>query len=137
MDSRLERPVLLFDGICNLCNRAVQFVIKHDRKKRFLFASLQSETGRKLIQNYAAGGKVVPDSMVLYYKGRFYTRSGAALRCAALLGGWPSVFAAGLIVPLFIRNIVYDWVAAKRYSWFGKKDECMMPAPDLKERFLP
>jgi predicted DCC family thiol-disulfide oxidoreductase YuxK len=132
-----ERPVLLFDGVCNLCNHAVQYVIKHDSRKRFLFASLQSHSGREIITAYTALGNTMPDSMVLFYKGKYYTRSGAALRSAWLTGGFTAMLAVGLIVPPFIRNIVYDWVAAHRYQWFGRKDECMVPTPGLTNRFLP
>lgn len=132
-----ERPVLLFDGVCNLCNHAVQYVIQRDSSRRFLFASLQSGSGIEIMANYKAAGNKVPDSMVLYFKGKYYTRSGAALRCAWLLGGFTAIWAVGLVVPPFIRNIVYDWVAANRYRWFGKTDACMVPAPGLKERFLP
>jgi len=132
-----ERPLLLFDGVCNLCNGAVQFIIRHDRRKRFLFASLQSATGIEVARQCTKGGKKLPDSMILLYKGQCYTRSGAALRIACLLG-WPwHLLSAGLIVPPFMRNIVYDRVAANRYRWFGKKEECMIPTPELQERFLP
>lgn len=137
MNISKERPVLLFDGVCNLCNRAVQYVIKHDTRRRFLFASLQSDTGHKIMDAYKAAGNKLPDSMVLYYKGKYYTRSGAALRSAWLMGGFTAIWAIGLIVPPFIRNIVYDWVACHRYKWFGQMDVCMVPAPELNDRFLP
>lgn len=136
MDTNIDRPVLFFDGVCNLCNHAVQFVIKHDHGERFLFASLQSAYAKsKMPEIQQALGKV-PDSMVLFYKGKYYVKSDAALHTARLLGGWSSLLAAGLVVPRFIRNTIYDGVARNRYRWFGRRDECMIPTPALKGRFL-
>lgn len=132
-----ERLILFFDGVCDLCNNAVTFVIRHDKQKRFLFAPLQSEAGKEALQALRAeGGKPAPDSIVLYYKGKYYLRSSAVLRAAKLLGGGLSLVSAFLIVPPFIRNTVYDWVARNRYRWFGKRDACMIPTPELKSRFL-
>lgn len=126
------RPVLFFDGVCNLCNRSVQFVIRHDKKKQFLFATLQSEWGQKAQKELPGNA---PDSFILFHKGRYYTRSGAALRVCRLLSGiWP-LFYAGIIIPRFIRDAIYEFVSRNRYKWFGKQ-ECMVPSPDLKARFL-
>jgi len=126
-----DRPILFFDGECNLCNGGVQFIIKRDRKKRFLFAALQSAAGAEAKQQ--SGGA---DSFILFYCGRYYTKSGAALRVARLMSGlWPMLY-AGIILPRFVRDWVYDIVARNRYKWFGKRNECMMPTPELRERFL-
>ena len=131
-----EGPVLFFDGVCNLCNRTVQFVIRRDKKKLFRFASLQSPAGQEALQLLAGEKGVSPDSVVLYYKGKFYIKSAAALKTAAFLGGIWRMAAAGWLLPRFIRNAIYDWIARHRYKWFGKKDACMLPSPELRERFL-
>jgi predicted DCC family thiol-disulfide oxidoreductase YuxK len=126
-------PVLFFDGECNLCNSSVQFVIKRDRKKLFRFAALQSEAGRQALTRYPGR---VPDSFVLLYKDRFYVKSDAALLVCRLLGGGMSLLYGFMVVPRFIRNAVYDMVSRNRYRWFGKRNECMIPTPELKSRFL-
>lgn len=134
--NREDSPVLFFDGVCNLCTRSVQFVIKHDKRQRFLFASLQSDIGKKAVEDIRAEKGYTPDSLVLLYKGRYYIKSGAALHTARLLGGWLQLAAIFLVIPRFISNAVYDLVAKNRYRWFGRQDECMVPAPALKSRFL-
>jgi predicted DCC family thiol-disulfide oxidoreductase YuxK len=131
-----DRPILFFDGYCNLCTRSVQFVIRHDRQQQFLFASLQSKAGKEALAELMRQNDKVPDSLVLYYKGRYYTQSDAALRMAKLLKGmWPALSVL-LIIPRFIRNSVYHLIARNRYKWFGKREECMIPTPELKARFL-
>ncbi len=128
-------PVILFDGICNLCNGAVQFVIQHDAKVKFLFASLQSEAGQALQKQYHIAVEDVA-SVILVQDGLVYTKSTAALKIAKQLkSGWKLLYAF-IIVPAFIRNGVYDIIAANRYKWFGKKEACMLPTPALKARFL-
>src|SRR5258706_4489970 len=131
-----EGPVVLFDGVCNLCNSSVQFIIKHDKKKQFLFASLQGRSGQELLKKFDLPATDF-NSFVLVEKDRVYTRSTAALRIAKQLsGGWKLIYGF-IIVPGFIRNAIYNWIARNRYKWFGKKDECMIPTRELKERFLP
>ena len=130
-----ERPIILFDGVCNLCNAAVQFVIRHDKKKQFTFASLQSETGQSILSSNDLPINVF-NSFVLVENDKVYTRSTAALRVTKKLNGlWPGLYAF-MVVPKFIRDWVYDRVSNNRYKWFGKKDECMIPTPELKARFL-
>lgn len=132
----ISRPVLFFDGECNLCNGAVQFVVRHDKKNQFLFATLQSEAGKQARQNLQQNANV-PESVILYYNGRYFVRSSAALHTAKLLGGlWPICY-AGIIIPRFLRDAVYDFVSRNRYKWFGKRNECMIPSEELKKRFLP
>ena len=129
------RPILYFDGVCNLCNNTVQFIIRHDRKKQFLFASLQSDAGRRALKEYshtAAG----TGSVLLRYKGRYYEQSGATLEVVRLLGGVWRLLYVFVIVPRFVRDGLYKIVARNRYKWFGKKDECMLPAAALKDRFI-
>ena len=128
-------PVLLFDGVCNLCNSSVQTVIKADKKGFFMFASLQSDAARDLLRQSNLSESHL-DSVVLYYNERFYTHSDAVLEAARLLGGGWSLLYIFRIVPRFIRDAVYNWIARNRYRWFGKKDQCMIPTPDLKSRFL-
>ncbi|MES2328612.1 MAG: thiol-disulfide oxidoreductase DCC family protein [Bacteroidota bacterium] len=133
--STIEHPVIFFDGVCNLCAGSVQFVIRHDPKHRFHFASLQSETGQQLLREYNLPTAEF-GSFILFEKGKIYTRSSAALTVAKKLSGaWPALYAF-MIVPGFIRNGVYNWVARNRYKWFGKKEECWIPTPELKELFI-
>ncbi len=130
-----ENPVILFDGVCNFCNSAVNFVLKRDRKKQIYFAPLQTETGKKLLQQYNLPADDM-QSFVFIEKGKAYTRSTAALRvCRYLTALWPLCYGA-IIVPKFIRNAIYDLIAKRRYKWFGIKQECMIPTPEVKARFL-
>lgn len=127
--------VIFFDGFCNLCSGAVQFVIKRDGKNLFRFASLQSD--------YAAGAlkefDIEPaqgDSFVLLENGKVYQRSTAALRVAKKLNGlWPLLYGF-IIVPRFVRDAVYNFIAKNRYKWFGKQESCWLPTPELKAKFL-
>jgi len=131
----MDQPVVLFDGVCNLCNSAVQFIIKHDKKKVFRFASLQSPVGQKLLQQYDLPTDEL-NSFILVENNKVYDRSTGALRVVKKLGGlWPLLYGL-IIVPKFIRDPVYNWVGRNRYKWFGKKEECMIPTPELKARFL-
>lgn len=127
--------VLLFDGVCNLCNGAVVFVLRRDRTKSIKFASLQSTAGRELLQQYHLPTSVF-NSFVFIDDGKAYTQSVAALRlCKYLTALWPMLYGF-IIVPKFIRDRIYKWIAANRYKWFGKKDECIVPRPELSARFL-
>lgn len=128
-------PIILFDGVCNLCNDAVQFVIKHDPKEKFRFASLQGNNGQKLLRQFQLPANTF-NSFVLIQDGKAYTKSTAALKVASQLKGPIRILNGFSIVPAFIRNAVYDLIAKKRYSWFGKKDACMIPTPSLQSRFL-
>jgi predicted DCC family thiol-disulfide oxidoreductase YuxK len=129
--------VLLFDGVCNLCSGTVQFVIGHDPHARLMFASQQSDAGQKLMREH---GIAIPEgdplSLVLIEDGRVYDRSTGALRIARLLTfPWKLGYAA-IIVPRFIRDAIYKFIAKHRYAWFGKKESCMVPTPELRARFL-
>ena len=126
---------ILFDGVCNLCNGFVQFVIAHDPAARFRFAALQSPAAAALLREARAPAPL-PDSIVLLQNGRVYVRSAAALRIARELG-FPWALAYGLIVvPPVVGDRVYDFIAARRYRWFGRRETCMVPTPDLERRFL-
>lgn len=130
-----QNPVIFFDGVCNLCTGSVQFIIKHDTAKHFRFASLQSGPGQKLLEhNHLSLTEF--GSFILYEKGKIFTRSTAALRVTRKLNGlWPMLYAF-IIIPPFIRNAVYDFIARNRYRWFGKKEVCWIPTPELDQWFI-
>jgi len=131
----IEKPVVLFDGVCNLCNRSVQFIIKRDKKKKILFASLQGKMGQEVLKKFNLPADDF-NSFILVQGDHIYTRSTAVLRMLKKLGrGWNFLYVF-IIVPKFIRNAVYNWIARNRYKWYGKRDECMIPTPELRERFL-
>ncbi len=130
-----DHPILLFDGVCNLCNGFVQFVINRDPEGHFRFAALQSAAAQDLLKAHNISTKHM-DTVVLVENGNAYVRSEVALRMAPKLGGlWP-VLGIFRILPLFIRDPIYDFIAKNRYRWFGEKDQCMIPTPELKGRFL-
>ncbi|KYD15717.1 thiol-disulfide oxidoreductase DCC family protein [Geobacillus sp. 44B] len=125
--------IILFDGVCSLCSASVQFIIARDPHAVFRFASLQSEAGEALRQKF---GVPEVDSLVLLEDGRYYTKSSAALRiCRRLAGAW-KLFCIFWLVPKPLRDYVYGFVAKHRYEWFGKRDHCLMPTPDIRARFL-
>ncbi|MBN1986607.1 MAG: thiol-disulfide oxidoreductase DCC family protein [Prolixibacteraceae bacterium] len=128
-----DYPVVIFDGVCNLCNGVVNFILQHQRKKQFRFVALQSEAGEKAIQLL----QIPPEtnSVILYWKKRIYTESEAALEIARLLPApwkWLVVFT---IVPKKVRDKMYRWVARNRYRWFGQKQSCRLPSPREKQFF--
>jgi predicted DCC family thiol-disulfide oxidoreductase YuxK len=126
---------ILFDGVCNLCNGFVQFVIARDPSARFRFAALQSPAAASLLKD-AGVTAPLPDSIVLVQDDRVYVRSSAAVRILrGLRFPWP-LFYALVVVPRVVRDPVYDYIAAHRYQWFGRRDVCMIPTPDLRRRFL-
>ena len=128
--------IILFDGVCNLCNGAVQFVSKRDKKNMFRFAALQSEVGKQLISERNIDTDAI-DSIILIEPGvAYYTKSTAALKIAEELKGVWSLSSILLWLPESLRNIVYDFIAKNRYQWYGKKDECMVPTPELRDKFL-
>ena len=131
----MEKPILLFDGVCNLCNGSVQFIIERDTKKQFLFASLQSEKGQELLTKFNLPTQDF-DSFVFIEGEKIYTKSTAALRVFSRFGGLWSLLKIFLLVPAFLRNLVYSLVAKNRYKWFGKSESCWLPTPDLQSPFL-
>ncbi|MBH8568964.1 thiol-disulfide oxidoreductase DCC family protein [Microvirga sp. STS02] len=131
--------IILFDGVCNLCNGFVQFVIRHDPAGRFRFAALQSEAGRVLLLAQGLAPAAVaaePESVLLLSGGRLYSHSAAVLRIAEGLGGGWRLAALGRVLPAAWRDAVYRFVARHRYRWFGRQQSCMLPTPALKTRFL-
>ncbi len=128
-------PVILFDGVCNLCDSFVQFIIKRDKKGIFKFASLQSDVGQELLSESEINPNEL-STVVMVYKNNYYTHSRVPLEVVKRFGGlWPLLYGF-VIVPSSLRNAIYNWVARNRYKWFGKKDACMMPTPDIRQRFL-
>jgi predicted DCC family thiol-disulfide oxidoreductase YuxK len=126
--------LVLFDGYCNLCNGAIQFIMKRDRRERFRYASLSWPLGERVVERHPRFKGV--DSIIVFHKGRVMDRSSAALYIAGRLDGlWP-VLTVFWIVPKFLRDFIYDWVARNRYRWFGKKSTCMMPDKDVSHLFL-
>jgi len=130
----INKPVILFDGVCNLCSGSVQFILKRDKEKKFLFASLQSAYGQKLLQQFNLPADNF-NSFILYQDGKVFIKSTGALKLFSQLKnwGWVKIF---WIIPKFLRDSVYNLIAKNRYKWFGKKEECWLPTPDLKARFL-
>jgi predicted DCC family thiol-disulfide oxidoreductase YuxK len=130
-----ESAVILFDGVCNLCNASVNFILDRDLKRHFKFGALQSDEGMALLKKYNLSGDYL-DSIVLLEGGVVYTNSTAALRVARRLSGaWPLMYGF-IIIPEIIRNPVYNWIARNRYKWFGKQDVCRMPTPETRARFI-
>jgi predicted DCC family thiol-disulfide oxidoreductase YuxK len=127
-------PVILFDGVCNFCDASVQFILERDPNETFHFASLQSEAGQKLLKKYNVPEDM--DSMILIENDKVYYKSAAALRISRhLKGAWKLLYAL-IIVPAPIRNVVYDLIARNRFKWFGQKESCMLPPPNVRKRFL-
>ena len=134
-DHSLTKDILLFDGVCNLCNGAVNFIIDHDPKGHFQFAALQSDFGQKTLADLGYDQKDF-DSLVLLSKGKVFKKSTAALRIANRLNGLYPLLYLFIIIPPFLRDAVYDLIARNRYRWFGKRDSCRMPTPELRSRFV-
>jgi predicted DCC family thiol-disulfide oxidoreductase YuxK len=131
----MANPIILFDGVCNFCNGAVNFTIKRDKQNNIRFAPLQSDAGRKLIQQYGLPADDMR-SFLFIENGKVYNRSTATLKvCRYLTSLWPLCYSL-IIVPAFIRNGIYDWIAKNRYKWFGERQGCMIPTPEVRARFL-
>jgi len=135
MHKEINKKIVLFDGVCNLCSRSVQFILKKDKKNQFLFGSLQGQTGQEYLKKFNLPADNF-NSFILVENDKLYTRSTAALRVLKHLGGGWSFWYALTIVPKFIRDAIYNWIAKNRYAWFGKKEECWLPKPELKAKFL-
>ena len=130
-----DRAIILFDGVCNFCNGAINFLIKQDKKGIFYFAPLQSEAGQKLLQQYQLP-KESFKSFILIDNGEVYQKSTAVLKIFNRLPWYWKELQVLRIVPPLLRNAIYDFIAANRYKWFGKKEQCMVPTPEVKSRFL-
>ena len=131
-----NKKIILFDGVCNLCDAAVQFVIQHDKKDVFRFVALQSELGQEILKHIGINSKNI-DSIILYELGvAYYYKSQAALEIAKSLGGFFHFGTLFRIIPTGISNKLYDYIAKNRYKWYGKKESCLMPTTALQSKFL-
>lgn len=129
-----SNPIILFDGVCNFCNRMVNFAIRNDKKGKLKFAPLQSASGQQLRNKFGISPSV--DTIVLIDNEKVHIYAKAAIRICKYLD-WPAkLLYVFIIIPTFISQPLYKWFAKRRYKWFGKKDSCMMPTPGIKERFL-
>lgn len=135
MDNPATQNIILFDGLCNLCNSSVNFIIKKDAKNVFRFAALQSDAGKAIAEKYKIdiSGML---SFILISNGTYYDKSTAALRIARQLPRGYSLLYIFIIIPKFIRDAAYALIAKNRYKWFGKKDSCMVPSSDIRDKFL-
>ena len=131
-----NKKIILFDGVCNLCDSSVQFIIKHDKKDVFRFVALQSELGQEILQHIGINSKNI-DSIILYEPGiAYYYKSQAAIQISKYLDGFWHLGSVFRIIPTGISNLLYDYIAKNRYKWYGKKESCMIPTPELKIKFL-
>lgn len=131
----MDNPIILFDGVCNLCNASVNFIIKYDSKRKFRFAPIQSISGEKIFNEFK-----IPDknnnSVILLQNKKIFLKSSAALEISRQLQFPFNLFIIFIIVPKFIRDKVYDFIAVNRYNWFGKREECMIPSTEIKDLFI-
>ncbi|MBK9422869.1 MAG: DUF393 domain-containing protein [Bacteroidetes bacterium] len=132
----MNENVILFDGYCRLCNRFVDFILKQDTKRKIKFASLQSSFGQSVLKEHFSSLRKFPDSVVLLTGEKVYTHSTAALHVFRILGMPWKVLYVFIIVPAFIRNGIYNFIAANRNKWFGKRNECRIPTKAEEERFI-
>jgi predicted DCC family thiol-disulfide oxidoreductase YuxK len=131
----INKSIILFDGVCNLCNSSVNFIIKRDKRDYFRFAAIQSDIGDELCKKYNIASQGL-ESVILIEGGKVYNKSTAALRIARKLSGlWPLLYLF-IVFPLFIRDNIYIFIANNRYKWFGKKEFCMVPTPEIKSKFI-
>lgn len=128
--------LLLFDGVCHMCQASVQFVIRNDASQRICFASLQSDIARRLLAEHGYDASQLKS--VVFIDGQtLYTKSDALLRLGKRMGGgWRALSTLGLLIPRLIRDPLYEWVARNRYRWFGKSEQCLLPTPETRARFL-
>ncbi len=130
-----NNSIILFDGVCNLCNNSVHFIIKRDKKKRFLFTSLQSDAARDILLQFQLKNSEM-DSILFIENGKIYQKSDAILKIVKHLNGMWKISYGFIIIPKFIRDYVYIIIAKNRYRWFGKREVCMIPTKELQMRFL-
>lgn len=132
----LNKPIIFFDGVCNLCNASVQFVIAHDNKDQFGFTAIQGELAKNVLPKFNVDQTQL-STVLLLEDGKLYTKSSAALRIAKKLdGAWPLLYGF-IIIPKFIRDWFYNIIAKNRYKWWGREESCWIPTPALKSKFYP
>ncbi|UOB17439.1 thiol-disulfide oxidoreductase DCC family protein [Abyssalbus ytuae] len=131
------KKLILFDGVCNLCNSSVQFVIKHDKNDVFRFAALQSDIGKKMTEDRGIDTSKTDSIILIDPDSAYYIKSDAAIEIMNEFGGlWKVMNVFKYILPTVVRNFIYDLIARNRYKWFGKKESCMIPTPELKAKFI-
>ncbi len=136
IDLPTDKKIILFDGICNFCNNSVLKIIKYDTKNQFIFASLQSDIGKKITNHLAIDISKI-DSIILYEpEVAYYIKSSAALKIMNAFGGLWKTTQLFLVIPKPVRNYIYDFIAKNRYNWFGKKEECIIPSKEIRAKFL-
>lgn len=135
MNNFKDKSIILFDGVCNLCNSAVNFIIKHDKKEHFLFASLQSDAAKEILLQYPLK-KTSLNSIILITNNISYDKSTAALLISKQLNNGYKLIYYFIVIPKFIRDFVYNLIANNRYKWFGKQKSCKIPSLEIKNRFL-
>lgn len=131
-----DKKIILFDGVCNFCNTSVLKVIKHDKKNVFLFTSLQSEIGKQIIDHFNIDTTKIDSIILIESESQYAIKSTAALKILNQFNGFWKIFQICWIIPPFIRNSVYNYIAKNRYAWFGKKDNCMIPSQEIKTKFI-
>ena len=130
-----NKSIILFDGVCNLCNNSVQFIITRDKNNHFIFASLQSDAAQDILLHFQSNNSDI-DSIILIDNGKIFDKSSAILKISSKLNGFWKYSYVFIIVPKFVRDLCYTLIAQNRYKWFGKKESCMIPTKELKARFL-
>ncbi len=128
-------PIIIFDGVCNFCNRTVNIILKHDKDNYFQFAPSQSNVANEIMQQFSLEEKAIA-SVILIDNEKVYTKTDAVIQIATQLSGWPKLFRFLKFIPKSIRDFGYDLIANNRYSLFGKKPSCMIPEPSIRDRFL-
>lgn len=136
MISKDDKKIILFDGVCNLCNSSIQFVIKHDKKNHYKFAALQSDVAKILLNERGIDSSQIDSIVLIDPNTAYYIKSSAALEIGKSFGGGWRLLSIFEWVPRPIRDWIYDLIAKNRYSWFGKQNDCMIPTPELKAKFL-
>ncbi len=131
-----NRQIVLFDGVCNFCNASILKIIKNDKKNIFLFASLQSEIGKEITQHFNIDTNFIDSIILVESKTNYAIKSTAALKIAKQFGGLWWLFQIFWILPTSFRDFFYDYIAKNRYKWFGKKESCMIPTPEIKSKFI-
>lgn len=131
----MQNPIILFDGVCNLCEGVVKFLIRRDKNDVFRFASLQSEVGQALLQKFHLPTQNY-NSFVLVVDEKVYLRSSAALKVCEFLGGFWKILAIFWLIPKPLRDAIYSYIAKNRYKWFGKRNKCIIPTPEIKRKFI-
>jgi len=131
-----NKQIVLFDGVCNFCNASILKIIKNDKKNIFLFASLQSEIGKEITQHFNIDTNFIDSIILVESKTNYAIKSTAALKIAKQFGGLWWLFQIFWLLPTSFRDFFYDYIAKNRYKWFGKKESCMIPTPEIKSKFI-